>query len=226
MRGGSVGVTGKNERDFLGKSLVERAINFAQTLPQIDREICSTDSERIADIALKRGADVPELRPEVLSSSDAAKPDVWRYIIENSSSWFGESINLFCDFDATNPIKSALHFKHLYEVVQNSSQYDGALLVKHARKNPYFNFGSRIRIRKLVISKRSDGMTKVVARQHAPPVFEHIASMYVLKRITFYELKHSFLATYTVLKSLSNFHLILIQSLTGVIKYLYTKYGR
>ena len=45
VRGGSVGVTGKNERDFLGKSLVERAINFAQTLPQIDRVICSTDSE-------------------------------------------------------------------------------------------------------------------------------------------------------------------------------------
>ena len=62
VRGGSVGVTGKNERDFLGKSLVERAINFARTLPQIDRVICSTDSERIADIALKRGADVPELR--------------------------------------------------------------------------------------------------------------------------------------------------------------------
>lgn len=226
VRGGSVGVAGKNERDFLGKSLVERAINFAQTLPQIDRVICSTDSERIADIALKRGADVPELRPEVLSSSDAAKPDVWRYIIENSSSWFGESINLFCDFDATNPIKSALHFKHLYEVVQNSSRYDGALLVKHARKNPYFNLLEvESESGKLAISKRSDGMRKVVARQHAPPVFEHIASMYVLKPDYILRAETLFSGNLYGLEVPEQFSFDIDSEFDwGLLEYLYTKY--
>lgn len=180
VRGGSKGLPRKNERDFLGQSLVERAIEFAKELPQIDRIICSTDSEAIAELAIKSGADVPELRPDNLSSADSAKPDVWKYIIENATSWFNDEVKFFCDFDATNPIKSIEHFSMLYQTMARYPEYDGALLVKEARKNPYFNLLEK-ESGKLKVSKRQHSGSDVVARQGAPIVYEHIASMYVMR---------------------------------------------
>jgi N-acylneuraminate cytidylyltransferase len=62
-RGGSKGVPGKNIRSLLGHPLVAYSIAAARMSEKIDRVIVSTDSEEIAEIARRYGADVPFLRP-------------------------------------------------------------------------------------------------------------------------------------------------------------------
>ncbi len=66
-RGGSKGVPGKNIRDIAGKPLIAWSIKHAQAVPSIANVVVSTDSQEIAAIATKHGAEVPFIRPANLA---------------------------------------------------------------------------------------------------------------------------------------------------------------
>ncbi|MEG1876547.1 MAG: acylneuraminate cytidylyltransferase family protein [Lachnospiraceae bacterium] len=63
-RVGSKGVPQKNIKLLQGYPLIAYSIILARYSQQIDRVIVSTDSEEIAEIARKYGAEVPFLRPK------------------------------------------------------------------------------------------------------------------------------------------------------------------
>src|SRR5882762_3350457 len=62
-RGGSKRLPGKNIRPLAGKPLIVWTIEQAQKCSLIDTLIVNTDSEEIASIARRFGAEVPFLRP-------------------------------------------------------------------------------------------------------------------------------------------------------------------
>ena len=66
-RGGSKRVPGKNIAPLLGKPVIHYTIEAAKAAHSLDACIVSTDSQEIADIAKKAGADVPFLRPATLA---------------------------------------------------------------------------------------------------------------------------------------------------------------
>lgn len=66
-RSGSKRILDKNIKDFLGKPLLAYTIEQARSCNFIDRVMVDTDSEQIAKIALKYGAEVPWLRPKRLA---------------------------------------------------------------------------------------------------------------------------------------------------------------
>lgn len=66
-RGGSKGIPKKNIVDFYGHPLVSYSIAASILSSRIQRTIVSTDSEEIAEIAKRYGADVPFLRPKEIS---------------------------------------------------------------------------------------------------------------------------------------------------------------
>ncbi|MCM3874393.1 MAG: acylneuraminate cytidylyltransferase family protein [Pyrinomonadaceae bacterium] len=69
-RGGSKRVRGKNIRTMLGKPLIAYTIEAALTSGLFARVVVSTDSEEIAKIAERHGAEVPFLRDLVLADDD------------------------------------------------------------------------------------------------------------------------------------------------------------
>ena len=81
-RSGSQGLANKNIKLFNGKPLLAYSIQFAKHL-NIDKIICSTDSENYADIALSYGAEVPFLRSIEASSSTAMEQDILKNMYEN-----------------------------------------------------------------------------------------------------------------------------------------------
>lgn len=72
VRGGSKGIPGKNIKEIAGKPLVAWSIEQALQSDCIDRVIVTTDSQEIADIALRYGAEVPFFRPAELANDTAA----------------------------------------------------------------------------------------------------------------------------------------------------------
>ena len=64
---GSKRIKEKNIRSFLGKPMIEYAIEVAKKSELFEKIIVSTDSEKVKNIALNSGADVPFLRPQNLS---------------------------------------------------------------------------------------------------------------------------------------------------------------
>ena len=61
-RGGSKRIPGKNIKEFCGKPILSYSIKAALDSKIFDTVMVSTDDEKIADIAVRYGAEVPFLR--------------------------------------------------------------------------------------------------------------------------------------------------------------------
>jgi CMP-N-acetylneuraminic acid synthetase len=181
-RGGSQGVPGKNIRPMLGRPLIARAIDCALAAPEIDSVQISTDSESIAEVARAAGAHVPFMRPSELARADSGKFQVWKHALASCESLHDRRYDLYVDLDCTNPLiepsdvsASIARFQALR---QAGTEVDAVFTIAPARRNPYFNLVEPDATGALKMSKTA-GPT-VLSRQNAPPVFEHVAGVYVL----------------------------------------------
>jgi CMP-N,N'-diacetyllegionaminic acid synthase len=179
-RGGSRGLPGKNIRPMLGKPLIVWSIEHALATPEVDRVVVSTDSEDIAAVARAAGAETPFIRPARLATSEAGKFDVFKHALNACEVHYGEAYEFYLDLDCTNPLRDVsdisaciAHFRKCrYQGV------DGVFTICLARKNPYFNLLEPDDSGALKTCKKLPDT--VVRRQNAPPVYEHVASIYVL----------------------------------------------
>jgi len=182
-RGGSQGLPGKNLLPLLGKPVITWAIQKAMAIPEINRVVVSTDSEKIAKAAKAAGADVPFVRPAEFSSSTAGKFQVWQHALQVCEQQNNIMYDLFIDIDCTNPLieisdieGTIQKFRKLRE---DGLKPDAVFTVSISRRNPYFNLVEPDMEGVLKMSK-CDKAGLVLARQRAPAVFEHVAGVYVL----------------------------------------------
>lgn len=104
-RGGSKGLPGKNVLLLCGKPMIAYTIEAAKQSKYIDHVIVSTDDQKIADIALKYGAEVPFLRPDFLASDTAQAVDNYIYTIERLSKEWSIPIEEFVVLQPTSPLR-------------------------------------------------------------------------------------------------------------------------
>jgi pseudaminic acid cytidylyltransferase len=81
-RGGSKRIPNKNMRPFAGKPMISYSIQAAQDTGVFDRVLVSTDSDDIAQIAMKLGAEAPFIRPPALSDDHTATAPVITHALE------------------------------------------------------------------------------------------------------------------------------------------------
>ena len=179
-RAGSEGLVGKNIRPLLGKPLISWSIEQALESKIVDRLVVSTDSSEIAEIAKDAGAEVPFLRPKDLSTSDVGKFQVWKHALIACEEHFKETYDTFVDLDCTNPLRDASDICAAVRQFEKTRArgVNAVFTVSEARKNPYFNLVEPDSHGALRMSKSLP--ETVIARQHAPSVREHVASIYVL----------------------------------------------
>lgn len=104
-RGGSKGLPGKNIKLLNGKPLIAYTIECALKSDKITHVVVSTDSNEIAEIALKYGAEVPFLRPYYLATDDARAIDNYKYTIRRLSEFYNEEIESFVVLQPTSPLR-------------------------------------------------------------------------------------------------------------------------
>jgi CMP-N,N'-diacetyllegionaminic acid synthase len=179
-RGGSQGLPGKNSKFLLGKPLIAWTIESALKAPEIDKVIVSTDSEEIASISRDFGAETPFIRPDYLSGAEVGKFDVWKHALESCEKIYNEEYDVFVDLDCTNPLRDTSDISNTIKQLLNSIErgVDTVFTICDARKNPYFNMVEKDDNGALIMSKTL-GPT-IVRRQSAPPVYEHVASIYAM----------------------------------------------
>jgi len=117
-RGGSQRIPQKNIKDFFGIPILTRTIKIIMNSQCFDRIVVSTDHEKIADVALHSGAEVPFLRSQVLSENRTPTVDVIADAIHRLNLNNADSV---CCIYATNPFlrEDALRLGH--ELLLNSS---------------------------------------------------------------------------------------------------------
>ena len=127
-RGGSKRIPKKNIKEFMGKPMLAYAIDAALKSGIFDKVMVSTDSEEIADVARKYGADVPFMRSEKTASDFAVTFDVIDEVI-NKYKELGENYDTFCciypcvPFLKSETLKSAYKLMEKHDAVQPVCKY-------------------------------------------------------------------------------------------------------
>lgn len=119
-RGGSKRIPGKNIRPFCNQPLIAYSIDVAKKSGLFDKIIVSTDSEEIAEVAHRFGADVPFLRPEHLSDDMTGTRPVTNHAIEYCKTHFFDP-EFCCCIYATAPFLEAKYLKQGLEALKIQS---------------------------------------------------------------------------------------------------------
>jgi CMP-N-acetylneuraminic acid synthetase len=137
-RGGSKRLPGKNIKLLGGKPLINWTIDAAQGIPEICEILVSTDAPEIALVAKAAGANVPWLRPEVLSTDQATSVDVALHALD----WY-EAENGVVDgllwLQPTSPFRTQATIKGGIELF-GSNDYRSVLGVSPVRDHPMWMF--------------------------------------------------------------------------------------
>jgi CMP-N,N'-diacetyllegionaminic acid synthase len=106
-RAGSKGIKNKNLKLLNNKHLIEWTIIEAIKSKLISRIIVSTDSSKIAEVALKyNDVEVPFLRPKYLASNTSKAIDTYLYTIDKISKKEKKEIEEFIILLPTSPLRS------------------------------------------------------------------------------------------------------------------------
>ncbi len=135
-RSGSERVPGKNVFQLAGHPLIAYAIAGAREAGVFDAVVVSTDSEEIAEIARRYGAETPELRPAELAT--ATSPDIdWIQHMLDVLERHGRSYDLFSILRPTSPFRTGATIRRAWdELMALGDRADSIRAVEPARQHP------------------------------------------------------------------------------------------
>ena len=136
-RGGSKGIKNKNITNLNGSSLISYSIKAALESKLVSRVICSTDSEIIAEEAIKYGAEVPFLRPDEISQDNSSDIEYFNHAIE----WLkiNESYRprLLVQLRPTSPLRNLEMIDEAIQIMIKDNSYDSLRAVSQPDHTPY-----------------------------------------------------------------------------------------
>jgi len=177
-RGGSAGVPGKNTRLLRGKPLIAWTIEQAFACGLAERVIVSTDSEEVAAVAQRYGAEVPFLRPTELATAQAAKLPVIEHLVNWVETSSGQQVDTVIDLDPTSPLRAVSDITACVKLLDERT--DLVITGYLSDKNPYFNMVEQ-RLGEYV-ELVCKPVSEVFGRQNASRVYAMNASIYVWRR--------------------------------------------
>lgn len=125
----------KNIMNFCGRPLIEWTIDVAKSAEMIKRTIVSTDSERIAKIAMSCGLDVPFIRPDFLSTDEASSVDVVKHAISEARKYYDEKYDAVVLLQPTSPLRNSNHLTIALEKMFINSEVRSVVSVTRLVKN-------------------------------------------------------------------------------------------
>lgn len=177
-RGGSKGLPGKNIRPLGGKPLIAWSIEHALAVKRIERVIVSTDSEEIAAVAGKYGAEVPFIRPSALARDDSPEWLAWRHALNYLIATDGALPEVMVSVPTTAPLRLPIDIENCLDEYEKGDA-DMVVAVTDAHRSPYFN----------MVKSNTDGTVGLVIpppsaiarRQEAPVVYDMTTVSYVAR---------------------------------------------
>ena len=133
-RKGSERFPGKNLLDLNGHPLIAYTIDCALRSQMFDRVVVSTNCQLTADVALRYGAEVPVLRPDVISLSKS--PDIeWVSHMVNEVLMLDEN-DLIAILRPTNPLRKPETLAKAFKVFNSKPGADSLRAVRPIKEHP------------------------------------------------------------------------------------------
>jgi N-acylneuraminate cytidylyltransferase len=136
-RGGSKRIPGKNVRDLAGKPMIAYTIEAACASDLFERVVVTTDSQEIAKIAERHGAEAPFLRDAALADdvtpvSLATLDALCRLDPE------GKRYDILAQLMPNCPLRSAEDVQHSHAQFQESGSSSQISVVRYGWQNPWW----------------------------------------------------------------------------------------
>jgi len=189
-RGGSKGVKNKNIKLINDKPLIAYTIEQAMQSQLFEYVVVSTDSDEIASVSKKYGAEIFFKRSQDMASDTAGKLDVIKDAFIRSEKHYGQQFDYLIDLDATAPLRNVDDILNSFEQFLKDNN-DNLITAMPSRRNPYFNLVEVDNNGKVRLSKKL--ANTIVRRQDAPKCYDMNASIYIWKRETILDEKKMFL---------------------------------
>ena len=176
-RGGSKGLPNKNTRLLGDLPLIAWSIKHALSINRIERVIVSTDSEEIAEVARKYGAETPFIRPPELAKDDTPEWLAWRHALNYFAQENGQLPEIMISIPPTAPLRMPIDIENCLDEYEKGDA-DAVITITEAHRNPYFN----------MVKEKKDGTVALVIapeenlsrRQDSPIVYDLTTVCYVL----------------------------------------------
>jgi CMP-N-acetylneuraminic acid synthetase len=134
-RSGSKRIIDKNARTLDGHPLMAYAISAARQSGVFDAVICSTDSERYAEVARHYGAEVPFLRPAEFATSTS--PDIeWVEDMLKRLRADGRAFDCFSILRPTSPFRTADTIRRAWTAFTAEEGIDSLRAVEKVTQHP------------------------------------------------------------------------------------------
>ena len=174
-RSGSKGIKNKNIRIFKSKPLISYPIKSAQRIKEIVSISVSTDSNKIAKIAKKYGAEIPFIRPKKLSGDKVNEWDVWKHFVKKKKLINKDQILVV--LPTTSPLRKIEDIKKCIKLYKQK-RFDTVLMITKSNKNPFFNMMTKKKDNSLDLCIKSK--KNIIRRQDAPEVYNVTTLCYIL----------------------------------------------
>jgi CMP-N-acetylneuraminic acid synthetase len=136
-RGGSKGLPGKNIRELCGKPLIAWTIEKAAKSGYLDAIVVSTDSQEIADVAVRCGAKVPFMRPAELATDHASTYDVIRHALDWYRAAEGNEFAYTVLLEPTSPLREDDDIDRMLSMLDTRrDQFDAIVSVGQVMEHP------------------------------------------------------------------------------------------
>jgi len=135
-RGGSKGIPKKNIRPLGGKPLIVRAIEASLKSKLVQRTIVSTDSEEIAEISRKYGAEVI-MRPAELAQDETPDLPVFQHVINTLEKKEDYQPDIIVHLRCTSPFRTAQDIDNAVQKMIDTNA-DGVRTVNRVTETPYW----------------------------------------------------------------------------------------
>jgi CMP-N,N'-diacetyllegionaminic acid synthase len=181
-RGGSKGIPQKNIKSVAGKPLIAWTIEAALQSDKLRRVIVSTDDEKIAQVALGLGAEVPFLRPDDLAQDTSTHVSV----VEHALAWLSEHDHddpgYILLLQPTSPLRTAQDIDRAVEIAE-SRQACAVVGVCEMHPHPYLS--KRILEDGTLDDWIEGAKTISLRRQDLPPAYCINGAIYLVQREVF-----------------------------------------
>jgi len=178
-RGGSKGLPGKNIRSLAGLPLIAHSLECARLASGLTRVIVSTDSEEIAAVARKHGAEVPFLRPAELARDDTPMMPVLRHALLEMERIDGREYDTLLLLDPTSPGRLPTEIDRAMITLAGDPAAAGVMSCSMPTFNPFW---VGVVEEDGVLAPAFDGAGKYKRRQDVPPFYRINGSLYLWRR--------------------------------------------
>ena len=154
-RGGSKGIPNKNIKLLNNKPLIAYSIETSLNSEFINDTIVTTDSEEIASVARKFGANVPFLRPSSISQDKSIDIEFVKHYIKWVQDNNQRMPDIIVQLRPTYPIRDIdfLDFS-IQKFINNYEQYDSLRSVVEIDKSPFKMYQIEDHYNEAILEKR------------------------------------------------------------------------